>query len=97
MIRNVVMGRLRPDLTDDERAGVAAALDGIAGLQLPGLLAATVGPDAGLRDGCWSFAIVNDWQDADAYRTYDLDPEHNEYRAVLVAACEQVARVQLDI
>ena len=38
-------------------------LAGIAALQLPGLLAMNVGCDLGLRDGGWTFAITNDWQD----------------------------------
>lgn len=97
MIRNVVMGRLRDDLTDDERQGVEQALAGIAGLQLPGQLAMTVGRDLGLRDGGYDFAIVNDWQDEDAYRAYDLEDEHNRYRATVAAACVHIGRVQIRV
>lgn len=96
MIRNVVTGRLREDVTPAERDAVARALDGITKLSLPGRLSATHGPDLGLRDGGWDFAIVSDWVDADAYRNYDLDPEHNEHRAVVAAACAQISRVQFD-
>ena len=96
MIRNVVLGRLKNP--DDPAAGeqLDAGLAGIAALRLPGQLAMHVGRDAGLRDGAWTFAIVNDWTDADAYRAYDIDDEHNRYRRLIVEVCE-VARAQLAI
>lgn len=98
MIRNVVVGRLR-DGDDPERdlEQLNRGLGGIARLHLPGLLANHVGLDMGLRDGGWSFAITNDWADIDAYRNYDLDEEHNVYRAMVVEVCEQVARVQFEV
>jgi hypothetical protein len=69
-------------------------LAGIAALQLPGLLAMNVGCDLGLLDGGWTFAITNDWQDADAYRVYDAEEEHNrlprEICTVLQGAAEAV-------
>ena len=97
MIRNVVLGKLRDDLGDDERAAVEKAIDGILGFQLPGQLAMSGGADLQLREGGWSFAIVNDWADVDAYRNYDLDAEHNGYRAVIGPACEQIGRVQFEL
>ena len=97
MIRNVVMGRVRDDLDDDARAGLEAGLAGIAALSLPGQVSTSVGRDAGLRDGAWSFAIVNDWVDAAAYRNYDLDEEHNRYRAMVASACDHLARVQFEL
>jgi heme-degrading monooxygenase HmoA len=96
VIRNVVMGRLRDD--DPGAADrLERGMDGIAGLRLPGQLAVHMGRDAGLREGGWSFAITSDWADAEAYRVYDADPEHNAYRAMIVDACAEVARVQFAI
>lgn len=97
MIRNVVTGRLAPSADAAAAARLDAGLAGIAGLRLPGLLRATVGRDAGLREGGWDFAIVNDFVDADAYRGYDRDPEHQVHRAAIVAVCAEVARVQFEI
>jgi hypothetical protein len=94
MIRNVVMGRLRDGA---DRAQLDAALAGTAGLDLPGLVANHTGFDVGLRDGGWTFAITNDWQDAESYRAYDLDPEHNVHRRRIVDVCDDVARVQFEI
>ncbi len=97
MIRNVVMGRLTDAADEAAVAEVERGLAGIRGLDLPGLLAMSAGRDEGLRAGGWHFAIVNDWADADAYRSYDLDEEHNRYRAMIVAVCSDVARVQFTL
>ena len=61
------------------------------------MLACSLGRDIGLRAGGWSFAIVNDWTDADAYRAYDVDDEHNRYRKLLADNCAEIARVQFEI
>jgi hypothetical protein len=102
VIRNVVVGRLRPAEDADQRAADAAllaeGLAGIAALTFPGLLAMNVGRDIALRDGGWDFAITNDWADADAYRVYDADDEHNRLRReVFAKICQDIARVQFDV
>jgi len=95
VIRNVVLLKLPDDADASTRARLDDALAGIAALRLPGQLDMRVGPDAGLRDGGWSAAIVNDWVDEGAYRGYDEDPQHNVHRRVIGEVCSQVARVQL--
>lgn len=97
MIRNVVMGKLRDAADEAADQQLDKGLAGIAALSFPGQVASTIGRDAGLREGGWDFAIVNDWADADAYRSYDTDPEHNTYRAMIGAVCDQIARVQFEI
>ena len=97
MIRNVVTGRLAPDADPGAVAQLEAGLAGIAALRLPGLLRATVGRDAGLREGGWDFAIVNDFADADAYRAYDHDPDHLVHRTAIGAVCVEIARVQFEV
>ena len=102
VIRNVVVGRLRPAEDPAQRAADAALLQeglaGIAALRFPGLIAMNVGTDLGLRDGGWAFAITNDWQDADAYRVYDQDEEHNRLRReVFARICQDIARVQFEV
>ena len=102
VIRNVVLGRLRRTEDPAQREADAALLQqglaGIAALSFPGLVAMSAGTDLGLRDGGWSFAIVNDWQDADAYRVYDADEEHNRIRREIIAPiCQDIARVQFDL
>ena len=102
MIRNVVVGRLRQSGDSAQQAEDAALLQeglaGIAALKVPGMLAMNVGCDLGLRAGGWSFAITNDWQDADAYQAYDADDEHNRLRREIFAKiCQDIARVQIEI
>jgi hypothetical protein len=64
----------------------------------PRIWAMNVGCDLGLRDGGWTFAITNDWQDADAYRVYDAEEEHNRLRREIFAViCDEIARVQFTI
>lgn len=94
VIRNVVMIKLRPE---SDRALVAEIQDVFRNLNCPGTLSFTLGDDLGLRDGNWSFAIVSDFADADAYRVYDLDEAHNAARARLAPMIEQAARVQFEI
>jgi hypothetical protein len=94
MIRNVVMVRLKPGYDTARLAEIQA---GFRGLDCPGTLSYTIGDDLGLRDGTWSFAIVADFTDADAYVGYDRDPRHNELRAELAPMAEQIARVQFEV
>jgi hypothetical protein len=82
VIRNVVVGRLRATDDPDQRAVDVARL----------------------REGLAGIAalqlpgITSDWQDADAYRVYDADEEHNRLRREIFAViCEEIARVQFTI
>ncbi len=77
MIRNVVLGRLVPGADLDR---LEEAFDGMRRMQIEGLLALQAGRDAGLRDGNWDYAITADLADAEAYRRYDADEEHNRLR-----------------
>jgi hypothetical protein len=102
MIRNVVLGRLRsvddPAERETDAALLQEGLASIAALSFPGLIAMSVGTDIGLRAGGWSFAIVNDWKDADAYHAYDADEEHNRIRREIFAKiCQEIARVQFEV
>ena len=91
IIRNIVMIKLAGDA---DLAEVAAIQDGLRALNCPGTISYTLGDDLGLREGGWSFAIVADFADEQAYRGYDLDAEHNRLRARLAPHAAQVARVQ---
>lgn len=94
VIRNVVMIQLKPE---SDRALVAEIQDIFGNLNVPGTVNFTLGDDLGLRDGNWSFAIVSDHADADAYRAYDRDEAHNAARARLAPLIAQAARVQFEI
>ena len=94
MIRHVVLVKL---IAEHDAATVAEIQDGFRSLNCPGTLSYTVGDDLGLREGNWSFAIVADFTDADSYRAYDQDAEHNRVRARLAPMAEQIARAQFDL
>lgn len=83
MIRNVVMGRVRPDVPAEQ---VEAALAALRDLRVEGVeLNLVAGQDLGLRDGNASYSITVDLVDEDAYRVYDLDEEHNRIRREMFA------------
>ncbi|GAA1884712.1 Dabb family protein [Lapillicoccus jejuensis] len=94
MIRNVVLVRLRDGV---DPSWAAHWRERVAGLDLPGTVAYTQGADLGLRDGTWSFALVADVVDEEAYRRYDLDEEHNRLRDELAPWAQDVARVQFEL
>ncbi len=94
MIRNVVLVRLKPGYDPAELADIQ---QDFRDLNCPGTISFTLGDDLGLRDGNWSYAIVADFTDAEAYRGYDLDAAHNRARARLAPLAAEVARVQFDL
>lgn len=92
MIRNVVVGRLRPDVPAEL---VEEALQALLGLRPEGLIEMRAGRDAGLRAGNWGYAITADFVDEDAYRRYDVEVEHNRIRRELFdPISESIVRIQ---
>jgi hypothetical protein len=94
VIRNVVLVRLKPGYDPAELADIQ---QDFRDLNCPGTISYTLGDDLSLRDGNWSYAIVADFTDADAYRGYDLDEAHNRARARLAPLAAEVARVQFEL
>lgn len=74
--------RFKPEATPEQVDRVVAAL---RALRFDGLLAFTIGRDAGLRDGNADLAIVSDFADEGSYRAYDTHPEHERIRRELLA------------
>jgi hypothetical protein len=66
-------------------------------LRTPGLIRMMIGPDLGLRQGNWDYAIVTELEDREAYRLYDADAEHNRLRGELALLIEQIARCQIEV
>lgn len=93
MIRNVVVGRLLPDVPAEQ---VEAALQALRELRVDGVeLRMVSGVDLGLRDGNASYAITVDLDDEDAYRIYDRDEEHNRIRREMFAPISaSIERIQ---
>lgn len=93
MIRNVVMGRVHPQVPAEQ---VEAALQALRDLRVEGVqLHLVAGQDLGLREGNAGYAITVDVADEDAYRAYDRDEEHNRIRRELFAPISSsIDRVQ---
>ncbi|WP_111512138.1 Dabb family protein [Mycobacterium kyogaense] len=94
MIRSVVLAKLKGGY---DAAELAQIQQGLRNLNCPGTVAYSMGSDAGLREGNWDLVIVADFTDADAYRGYDADDEHNALRARLAPMIEQIARAQMEL
>jgi hypothetical protein len=75
MIRHVVVISWLPEATQEQKQRVSDEL-----ATLPPLMAAlrsySFGPDAGIAPGSADFAIVADFDDADAYLAYRDHPAH---------------------
>ncbi|MGC9220848.1 MAG: Dabb family protein [Solirubrobacteraceae bacterium] len=93
MIRNIVMVQLKAEADPEVIRTYQADL---LALDVPGMIACRIGEDLGLREGNWSFAVIADFRDVDAYRAYDLDEQHNRLRALLADQAAQVARLQFE-
>lgn len=56
------------------------------------------GPDAGLRDANWDYAVVADFDDTEGWRTYTDDPQHQRVlHDVLTPMVADRAAVQYEI
>jgi heme-degrading monooxygenase HmoA len=77
MIRHVVLFTWDDAMTEEMEQQFAAELTALA-QRVPGLRAYHAGPDAGLVEGNFDFAVVADFDDADSYLAYRTDPEHQE-------------------
>ncbi|MGY1684555.1 Dabb family protein [Geodermatophilus sp. SYSU D00867] len=75
MIRHVVHFTWSDAADDARRAETVAALRRLPE-QVPGSLAFTVAPDAGLVEGNAHAVLVADFPDADAFRRYATDRVH---------------------
>ena len=96
MIRNVVVGVVRPGVRPEQ---VEAALQALRDYRLdgvpPGLSGIVAGQDLGLREGNASYCLTVDFPDEAAYRAYDLNEEHNRIRRELFAPIsESIQRIQ---
>jgi hypothetical protein len=94
MIRNITLMRAR---SGHDRARMAEILAELRAMRIPGLTRLWAGSDLGLREGNWDYGVVADLEDADAYRRYDADAEHNRIRAELAPLVEQIARSQIEV
>jgi hypothetical protein len=77
MIRHVVLFTWTEGMTKEMERQFAAELTALAPT-LPGLRAYHAGPDAGINQGNFDFAVVADFDDADSYLGYRDNTEHKD-------------------
>jgi len=77
MIRHVVLFTWDDEMTDELELQFAAELTALA-QRLTGVLSYHAGPDVGLVEGNFDFAVVADFEDAESYLGYRDHPEHQE-------------------
>ena len=83
MLRHVVCLQFKAETTAAQRQALADALATLPA-RIPEIRNYTFGSDAGLADGNHDFAIVADFDDAEAWARYQHDPEHQRILAELV-------------
>jgi hypothetical protein len=93
MIRHVVLFAWIPDATDRQKHQVAEELRALPPL-MTGLRSFHVGPDAGIIEGNFDFALVADFEDADSYLAYRNHPAH---RAVVEQVINPVAKERVAV
>jgi hypothetical protein len=77
MIRHVVLFTWTQDMTEEKEKQATAELTALA-KTLPGLRAYHAGPDAGIVEGNFDYAVVADFDDADSYLAYRSNAEHQD-------------------
>jgi Stress responsive A/B Barrel Domain len=75
MIRHVTLFAWVPEATDQQKHQVAEELRALPPL-LTGLRSFHAGPDAGIIEGNFDFAVVADFEDAESYLGYRNHPAH---------------------
>ncbi|MGW5265080.1 Dabb family protein [Microbispora sp. NPDC004025] len=79
MFRHVVLLKWTDDATEEQRAEVARRLGGLPDV-ISELRSYQIGPDAGVNQGNFSFAVVADFDSPEDYVVYRDHPAH---RAVI--------------
>jgi len=93
MIRHVVLFAWTSEATDKQKQQVAEELRALPPL-ITGLRSFQVGPDVGLIEGNFDFALVADFDDADSYLAYRNHPAH---RAVVEQVIDPVAKQRVAV
>jgi hypothetical protein len=96
-VRHVVLFTWKPDTTQEQRDALMRRLAELPGL-VPEIKSYSYGPDAGINEGGYDFAIVADFADRDSYLVYRDHPDHR----ALIEECitpirDQRAAIQYEL
>jgi Stress responsive A/B Barrel Domain len=93
MIRHVTLFAWIPGATDEQKQQVATELRALSPL-LTGLRSLHAGPDVGIIEGNFDFAVVADFDDAESYLAYRNHPAH---RAVVEQVTTPITRDRVSV
>jgi hypothetical protein len=93
MIRHVTLFAWIPEATDKQKKQVTEELRALPPL-LTGLRSFHVGPDAGIIEGNFDFAVVADFEDAESYLAYRNHPAH---RAVVQEVTTPITKERVSV
>ena len=97
MIRHVVLFTWTEDMTPDKEKQLTAELTALAPT-IAGLRAYHAGPDAGIVEGNFDYAVVADFDDAESYLAYRTNAQHQDIITRLTAPNTQTrASLQYEI
>jgi hypothetical protein len=92
MIRHVVAFRWIPEATDEQVDALTAALQRLPA-RIPEVRSFACGPDIGVNEGNWDYAIVAEFDSVEDHTVYRDHPDHRAVIDTEVAAirAERVA------
>lgn len=97
MLRHVVLFRWLPDAKPEDVAALESGLRRMPDL-VPEIRRYEMGPDVGLIDGAYDFALVAEFDDEEGYRAYADHRDHRELVTELVGPIlDRMARVQYEV
>lgn len=95
-IRHIALFRWRNDVTPAQVALVEERLTELPGA-IPELRSYDFGPDAGISEGNYDFAVVAEVDDRAGFLTYRDHPAHQAALAVIGPMLQERAAIQLPI
>lgn len=97
MFRHTVMFRWAASSTDEQRSALEVALSRLPDA-VPSIRSYHFGPDAGLNQSNFEFAVVADFDDVDGYLAYRDHPAHQRIiNELILPFIEDRAAVQYDL
>jgi hypothetical protein len=96
MIRHTVLFSWKPEATDEQKQQAATEVAKLPSM-VPSVRAFASGPDAGLAQGNFDFAVSADFDDEAGYFAYRDDPGHREIvQRYILPITAQRAAVQFE-
>jgi hypothetical protein len=96
MLRHVALFRFKPETTDEQIEVAMVALSALPE-RIDVLRRFRFGPDAGITEGAWDFALVAVLDNAHDYVAYRDDPAHKAVlRDSIAPLISEAARIQFE-